>query len=189
VKKRFADSPITLVGLGTNECFDSPDPERIRRSIEAAKAFVRLSCDCGGSGVKVKPNDFHPNTPHDKTILQIGKSLNVLGRFAADFGQQIRLEVHGSCCELPVIKQIMDVADHPNVAVCWNCNSLVSAGPDCVGEGDLVAVQADLPGHRLAGEPIDFFPLDGLAQRTVPCGGTLLLPMAGSNQNAEDDYQ
>jgi sugar phosphate isomerase/epimerase len=130
VKARFADSPVTLVGIGTNECFDNPDPKKVERSIEAAKAFVRLSHDCGGSGVKVKPNDFHKNVPHEKTIEQIARSLNRLGRFAADFGQQIRLEVHGSCGELPTIKQIMDRADHPNVAVCWNCNP-----QDLKGEG------------------------------------------------------
>jgi sugar phosphate isomerase/epimerase len=130
VRERFAESPVKFVGIGSNECFDNPDPALLKRSIEATKKFVRLSHDCGGSGLKVKPNDFHKNVPHEKTIEQIGKSLNVVGRFAADFGQQIRLEVHGSCCELPTIKQIMDVADHPNVAVCWNCNP-----QDLLGEG------------------------------------------------------
>jgi hypothetical protein len=48
--------------------------------------------------------------------------LNEVGEFAAGFGQQIRLEVHGKCCKLPTIKAIMDVADNPNVAVCWNSN-------------------------------------------------------------------
>jgi sugar phosphate isomerase/epimerase len=122
VKKRFADSRVTLVGLGTNECFDNPDPARLAASIDAAKRFVRLSHDCGASGVKVKPNDFHKNVPREKTIAQIGASLNELGKYAADFGQQIRLEVHGSCCELPTIKQIMDCVDRPNVRACWNCN-------------------------------------------------------------------
>jgi sugar phosphate isomerase/epimerase len=122
VKKRFADSPITFVGIGTNECFDSPDPARLKRSMDAAKDFVRLSHDCGSGGVKVKPNDFHKEVPHEKTIEQIGKSLNELGAFAADFGPPIRLEIHGKCGELPVIKQIIDIADHPNVGLCWNCN-------------------------------------------------------------------
>src|SRR3972149_306951 len=123
VRKRFADSPVTFVGLGTNECFDSPDPARLARSIEAAKAFVKLSHDCGSSGVKVKPNDFHPGVPREKTIQQIGVSLNTLGRFAADYGQQIRLEVHGSCAELPTIKQIMDIVTEKNVGACWNSNN------------------------------------------------------------------
>ncbi len=130
VKKRFADSPVTFVGPGSNECFDHPDPERLKAAVEATKAFVKLSHDCGGSGVKVKPNSFHKNVPREKTIEQIGKSLNVVGAFAADYGQQIRLEVHGQCSPLPIIKQIMQLADHPNVGVCWNSNA-----QDLEGEG------------------------------------------------------
>jgi sugar phosphate isomerase/epimerase len=122
VRKRFAHSPVVFVGPGTNQAFDSPDPDKLAQSIEAAKAFVKLSHDCGGSGVKVKPNDFHPGVPHEKTIAQIARSLSALGRFAADYGQQIRLEVHGSCAELPTIKQIMDAVSEKNVGVCWNCN-------------------------------------------------------------------
>jgi sugar phosphate isomerase/epimerase len=80
--------------------------------------------------VKVKPDSFHKEVPREKTIEQIGKSLNVVGKYAADHGQQIRLEVHGQCSPLPVIKQIMDIADHPNVAVCWNSN-----GEDLKGKG------------------------------------------------------
>ena len=123
VKKRFADSPVVLVGLGSNECFDDPDPDKLAQAIQTTKDFVTLSHDVGGSGMKVKPNAFHEGIPHEKTIEQIGTSLNTLGAFAADYGQQIRLEVHGSeTCELPVVKAIMDVADNPNVGVCWNSN-------------------------------------------------------------------
>jgi sugar phosphate isomerase/epimerase len=130
VKKRFADSPVTFVGPGTNQAYDDPDPAKLKASIERTKAFVRLSHDCGGSGVKVKPNDLHKGIDPQQTIEQIGKSLNVVGAFAADYGQQIRLEVHGSCGPLPIIKQIMDVADNPNVGVCWNCN-----GDELKGQG------------------------------------------------------
>jgi sugar phosphate isomerase/epimerase len=123
VKKRFADSPVSVVGIGSNEMYDNPDPEILEKSIEATKAFIELSYDVGGSGVKVKPNSFHENVPHEKTIEQIGNSLNILGKYAAEFDQQIRLEVHGECAQLPTIKSIMDIASHPNVAVCWNSNN------------------------------------------------------------------
>jgi len=121
-RKRFDDSPVIFLGPGSNERFDHPDPARLEKAIEATKEFVKLSRDVGGSGVKVKPNSFHKGVERSRTIEQIGKSLNIVGKFAADYGQQIRLEVHGSCCELPTIKQIMDVADNPNVGVCWNSN-------------------------------------------------------------------
>jgi Xylose isomerase-like TIM barrel len=122
VKLRFGGSPVTLVGLGTNEDFHDVDPQPLRASIDAAKAFIQLSHDVGASGVKVKPNDLPPNVPEKRTIEQIGRSLNELGAFATDLGQQVRLEVHGGCARLPTIAAIMKVADHPSVAVCWNSN-------------------------------------------------------------------
>jgi len=123
VKKRFSDSPVELVGIGSNERCDHPDPARLEKAMAATRAFIRLSHDVGGSGVKVKPDSFHENVPREKTIEQIGRSLNSLAAFGAGLGQEIRLEVHGGCSDLPVIRKIMDVADHPNAAVCWNCNA------------------------------------------------------------------
>jgi len=128
VKKRFDDSPAVLVGLGSDERFDNPDPVKLEKAVEVTKAFIKLSHDVGGSGVKVKPDSFHKDVPREKTIQQIGRSLNIVGAFGADYGQQIRLEAHGQCAELPTIKAIMDIADHPNVGVCWNCNEEDLAG-------------------------------------------------------------
>ncbi len=130
IKKRFKDSPVTLVGIGSNENYDSPDQEKLQRSIDATKEFISLSADVGGSGVKVKPNSFHEGVPHDQTIEQIGRSLNILGKYAADYKQEVRLEVHGKCAELPTIKAIMDLVDSPHVGVCWNSNN-----EDLLGQG------------------------------------------------------
>ncbi len=130
VKKRFADSPVVFVGPGSNERFDHADPANLKKAIEATKVFLQLSHDCGGSGVKVKPNSFPKGVERKKTIEQIGKSLNILGKFAANIGQEVRLEVHGQCAPLPIMKEIMDIATHPSVGVCWNSN-----GQDLQGKG------------------------------------------------------
>ena len=123
VKRRFENSAVTLVGLGTNFAFHHTDPAKLRSDIDGAKKYIKLSSDVGGSGVKVKPNDLPKSVSQQQTIEQIGKSLNELGLYGARYGQKIRLEVHGGCSQLPVMKAIMDVADNPNVGVCWNCNS------------------------------------------------------------------
>jgi len=123
VKKRFADSKVTLVSLGTNFAFHYAEEDKLRKDIEGAKQYIKLAYDCGASGMKVKPNDLPKGVPYAKTIEQIGKSLNELGQFAAGYGQKVRLEVHGGCSLLPTIKAIMDVVTQPNVGICWNCNS------------------------------------------------------------------
>jgi sugar phosphate isomerase/epimerase len=123
VRKKYRDSAVKIVGMGTNQQYDYPDRAKLLDSMEKSKEFIMLSHDIGGSGVKVKPNQFHPGVPKSKTIEQIGRSLNQLARIGADYGQQIRLEVHGNeTQEIENIKAIMDVADHPNSTVCWNCN-------------------------------------------------------------------
>lgn len=131
VKKRFADSPVELVGYGSNAQFHEDDPQRVRANIDLTKAYVRLMHDCGGSGVKVKPNGFVKGVPQQQTIEQIGKALNEVAEFAADFGQEIRVEAHGSgTSDLSVMQAIFAVADHPNVGVCWNSNDV-----DVQGDG------------------------------------------------------
>lgn len=131
VRKRFEDSPVTLVGYGSNAQYHEEDPAKVKHNIELTKQYIQLMHDCGASGVKVKPNSTPPGSKRAPTIQRIGKALNIVGAYGADYGQRIRVEVHGrGSSELPVMKAIMDVADHPNVGVCWNCN-----GEDLAGEG------------------------------------------------------
>jgi sugar phosphate isomerase/epimerase len=140
VRKRFQDSPVELVGYGSNAQFHEDDPAKVKQNIELTKQYVQLMHDCGGSGVKVKPNYVPDDAPErEKTIRQIGRALNVVGAYAADYGQCIRVEVHGrGASQLPVMKAIMDVADHPNVGVCWNCNSQDLEGQGLRHNFDLV---------------------------------------------------
>ncbi|HWA97247.1 MAG TPA: sugar phosphate isomerase/epimerase family protein [Pirellulales bacterium] len=123
VAKRFADSGVTLVGLGSACEYHSPDPAVLKKQIEDTKAFILLCHDCGGTGVKVRPNALPKEVPVQTTLEQIGNALNEVASFGEGYGVQIRLEVHGKgTSDVPNVKKIMDVASHPNAAVCWNCN-------------------------------------------------------------------
>ncbi len=131
VRKRFQDSPVQLMGLGSAFDFHSPDQTKLRKDIEATKEYLALAQDVGATGVKVRPNGLPKEVPVEKTLEQIGRSLRELGDFARDHGQVIRLEVHGAgTSQLPHIKTIMDIAAHPQVGVCWNSNPT-----DLEGEG------------------------------------------------------
>jgi sugar phosphate isomerase/epimerase len=129
VKQQFADSKVELMGLGSAFDFHTPDPAKLKRDMEATKAYILLAHDLGTHGVKVRPNGLPKEVPKDKTLEQIGRSLRELGEFGAEHGVQIRLEVHGPETSLPPnIKTILDVANHPNVGACWNCNDTDLAG-------------------------------------------------------------
>jgi sugar phosphate isomerase/epimerase len=133
VKKRFADSKVELMGLGSAFDYHTPDQGKLRKDIEATKEYIVLAQDVGATGVKVRPNGLPKEVPVEKILEQVGRSLAELAKFGADHGQQIRLEVHGSGTSLlPNIKRIIEVADHKNAGVCWNSNQtdLEGAGFD-----------------------------------------------------------
>jgi sugar phosphate isomerase/epimerase len=139
VRKRFADSTVELVGYGSNAEYHDADPAKVKHNIELTKQYIELMHDCGATGVKVKPNGFAKNVERSQTIEQIGKALNEVAKYGADFGQQIRVEVHGQgTSELAVIRDIFQVADHPNARVCWNSNDEDLNSPGLQHNFDLV---------------------------------------------------
>ena len=135
VRKRFGDSKVEIVGLGSAFEYDAIDPGELKQHIEGTKEYIRLAHDLGVSGIKVRPNKIHVDegVEIETTLEQIGVSLAECGEFARDLGVQIRLEVHGRTTSDPVnIRKIMDYADHDNVFVCWNSKmtDLADATPE-----------------------------------------------------------
>jgi hypothetical protein len=120
VKQRFADSPVALVGLACSERYDWLESAKLNEAIESTKGYVKLSQDVGGHGVRVFVNDFHKEVPHEKTIEQVTGALNIVGRYAADYDQLIRLENHGSAGDLVTLRKIMDGVNQRSVRIKLN---------------------------------------------------------------------
>jgi len=128
VKKRFADGPVHVVSIACSERMDWPDPDRLRAAIEAAKAHLQLSHDVGCRVLRVFPNQFHRDVPREKTIEQIARALDELGAVAADLGQEVSLEAHGSAGELPTLRSVMDQVTRRSVRVRLNCDARDARG-------------------------------------------------------------
>jgi sugar phosphate isomerase/epimerase len=125
VRRRFADSPIELVGLGSTFEFHALDPAVVRRNVEGTKRYCELARDVGAGGVKVRPNGHQEaaGVPRAQTLEQIGRALHECGQAAADNGVEIRLEMHGTVGDAVDMRRVIDVAGHPNVWLCWNSNA------------------------------------------------------------------
>jgi len=123
VRKRFEGSRLRLLSLGSTCEYHYADHTLVEKNIEETRRWCELAHDLGCLGVKVRPNGFVKGVPHDTTLEQIGKALQQCGDAARDQGVEIWVEVHGQETEFPPnIRRIMDVATHPAVGICWNCN-------------------------------------------------------------------
>ena len=52
-----------------------PIARLLQKNIDETKAFIELSHDVGGSGVKVRPNGLPKDVPEENTLQQIAKAL------------------------------------------------------------------------------------------------------------------
>ncbi len=126
VRKKCTDAGLIQTSLGSVCEFQSEDPNTVKKNIETCRDFILLAKDIGARGVKVRPNGLpkDPSIPLDKTLEQIGRALAECGRFGADNGVEIWLEVHGGITQLvPNSRKIMDACGHKNVGVTWNSNN------------------------------------------------------------------
>ncbi len=125
VRRRFAESSVEVVGLGSTFEYHSMDPRVVRDNVEGTKRYCELAKDIGAQGVKVRPNGHNEDkgVPREQTLDQIGRALLECGHAAADNGVQIRLEMHASVGDAVDMRRVIDVADHPNVWLCWNSNA------------------------------------------------------------------
>ena len=122
VRKRFSDSKVRLLSLGTVCEFHSPDAAVLRKNIDECKRFLDLARDLGCIGIKVRPNGIPVEVPEEKTIAQIGAALRECGEAGA--GVEIWVEVHGKdSCHPPRIAGMMKACGHASVGVCWNSNA------------------------------------------------------------------
>ncbi len=186
VRKRFDDSTVKAIGLGTNFEFHSANLDEVRKNIEGAKEYIKLGHDIGTSGVKVKPNALPKEVEKAKTLDQIAKSLAELGDYALGFGQEIRLEVHGGVNDLGDIATIMKTAARDNVRICWNSNNIDQEGDGI--EANFAKVK-DYLGHtvHIRGAKVPGYPWDKLAKLLVEADyeGWVLLEAGGKRPEGD----
>ena len=176
IAARFKDSPVECAGLGSACDYHSDDPADVKKNIEETKEFIKLCHDVGGTGVKVRPNGLPKGVPVEKTLVQIGKSLNEVAAFGEGFGVEIRLEVHGrGTSDVPNIKTIMDVADNKNAVVCWTCNKQDMAGKGLKHNFNLVKDRiGTIHIHDLRNDAYPWKELFGMLNEVDFAGWTLL---------------
>jgi sugar phosphate isomerase/epimerase len=122
-RKRAADAGLVLLSLGSVCEFHSADPAVVRKHVDDCRAFVDLARDLGARGVKVRPNGFVKGVPMEQTLEQIGRALHECGRYGADQGVEIWVEVHGAGTQEPAnMRRILELAAHKNVGANWNSN-------------------------------------------------------------------
>lgn len=141
IRDRLEDAYLEAVGIGTGCRYESPDPATRRAQIEQTKRFVELAAEVGSTRVRVFGNNLPDGVRRDDCVAYVGESLRTLGEFSEPFGVDVLLEMHGQFNFWGFAKAAVELANHPRVAIVYNCDRL-----DLVG-GSVAATYSRVRSH------------------------------------------
>ncbi len=123
VKKKMADAGMAASCISTSVRNESPDLAERRKNIQRAKQFVELAADIDCGRIRTFGNKFPEGIEKGEVIKYVGESLREVAEFAADSGVDVLLEMHGHFYYWEYCLNAVKIADHPNVAINYNCDN------------------------------------------------------------------
>lgn len=113
---------IEVSCLSTGQRYESPDPAVRQAAIDRTKRFIDLAADLRCGRIRVFGNDFPPGVDKPQVVQYVGESLRECGKHAEGTGVDVLLEMHGQFYYWEYCLGAIKIADHPNVAINYNCD-------------------------------------------------------------------
>lgn len=129
-RAELADRGLRVIGLGSSTNMHEPDPAKRAAQLADARAFIALAGALGTPYVRVFGNEYPPNEPREVTLARIVSGLGELGAFAADHGVTVLIESHGAFTDSPTLKELLERAASPNVALLWDAHHTFVSGKE-----------------------------------------------------------
>jgi sugar phosphate isomerase/epimerase len=122
IRALLEQAGIEVACLSTSQRFESPDPLARQAVVERVKQFIDLAADLGCGRIRTFGNDFPPGVPRQQVIQYVGEALRECGKYAEGKGVDVLLEMHGQFYYWEYCLGAVQIADHPNVAINYNCD-------------------------------------------------------------------
>lgn len=123
IRDRIEDAYLEVACIGTSSRFESPDPAQRQAMIDRTKQYVELAADVGCRRIRVFGNIIPEGVRRDDCVRYVGDSLRTVGEFAGPFGVDVLLEMHGQFNYWGFARTAVEIADHPRIALVYNCDS------------------------------------------------------------------
>ena len=122
VRRELEDNYLVASGIGTSSRFESPDPATRQQQIDRTKRYVELASDIDCGRLRVFGNDIPDGVESQDCVAYVGDALRELGEFAAPYGVEVNLEMHGQFNFWRYALGAVQRADLPNVGIVYNCD-------------------------------------------------------------------
>ncbi len=122
VRTLLESAGLEVSCLSTSQEFHFANPSKRRAAIARTKEFIDLAADLGCGRVRTFANQFPPGVPQEQVIQYVAESLRECAQYAEGKGVDVLLEMHGAFYYWEYCLAAVQAADHPNVAINYNCD-------------------------------------------------------------------
>jgi sugar phosphate isomerase/epimerase len=120
VRSQFADCGLEISCLATSRTYSMADSAARAESVELTRRFIDLAADIGCRHIRVFGGGLPPDVQRPEAHRYVAEALRQCGEHAAPRKVFVCLETHDSFSRAEDAVETVKLADHANVAICWD---------------------------------------------------------------------
>ena len=120
IASQFADCGVKMCCLATSCSFAMSDASERAANVATVKKFVDLARDLGCPNIRVFGGGTPPGADFSVVKGYVTEALRECAVHAADSGVSVCFETHDSYCHSGDAVEVVQGADHPQAAICWD---------------------------------------------------------------------
>jgi sugar phosphate isomerase/epimerase len=105
------------------------EPDVRKAQMDEARRFIDLAAALCAPYVRVF-GDTLDATRREQVMAHVSSGLGELGRYAGDRGVVVVIESHGDFVQSPLLKELLERAASPHVALLWDAHHTFAAGKE-----------------------------------------------------------
>jgi sugar phosphate isomerase/epimerase len=128
-RKELADRGLRVSCLGSSARMHETEPAVREAQMAEARRFIDLAAKLGAPYVRVFGDRLDP-ARREEVLTHISAGLRELGSYAGDRGVVVTIESHGDFVQSPTLKELLERAASPHVALLWDAHHTFAAGKE-----------------------------------------------------------
>jgi len=126
-REQFADRNLEVCCVDTSCNFHSTDRKERSSQVDLALKYAELAAELGAPFIRVFPDKIQVGVTREETRDYIVQSLIEIAQRLSN-GVAVALETHGDFAKTESAREVVNLANHPQVRLIWDVANSVAAG-------------------------------------------------------------
>jgi sugar phosphate isomerase/epimerase len=127
-KRNVAAHGLRISCVSSSAHMHETDPQKHEEQLADARRFIDLASALGAPYVRVFGNDVVG--PRQPALEHVARALAQLGDYSGPRNVTVIIESHGGFTDSPSLRQILQLADSPHVALLWDAHHTYVSGQE-----------------------------------------------------------